>query len=600
MCGFGGVILSDGVPNIDSWRKIAKQELAYRGPDQSAEILEDFSVQQRGVLRIAFFHYRLVTIGDATVGRQPMKLTNGYLLLNGAIYNYPELRDSVSVPLDQRERESDTCIVARLLEQGQLDFARMEGMFGLGHLDDREGVLTLARDRFGEKPLYYSYDRKKVVFGSSVHFVRRILNINSIPHDAITRHVALGPHLYGESTLFPKVVSVAPGSIVKIDVGTKSVSSISFVQSTPETAPPSRDDSRSELDRFTEILFDSVEKRTRGGFRFCVGLSGGVDSSLLTGVLRALYPERDVYSVSNIYPNTSPHNDESSLIKLTGKALRISQFFVEPAPEFVRNEYHRMIRVMDFPPQNTCMSGWATYSEMRRHGFRYSLEGQGADEVFAGYHTYLSNLVFETNPAEIPALLVRIVRHFDNPILGRIVLKGLAAKFFHRFPHILLGASDRVKWSVRNISKPIRDALRDDQRGNLRILLSYGDKSSLMFNIEQRLPYLAGPLVDFANSLPISHHIDGRSTKRILRAIASRLGVPRDIVYRRKKLGWPIPEIEWFQGPLRAWISQLETEVLDISREIGLVTPDTIARRLQLLNACQWLKAHGISLDRQA
>lgn len=567
-----------------NYSQLANKTIGYRGLEQSAG--ENIVVNNQ---LIQIYHKRLVTVGNEDFGKQPIHVFDKVMLFNGAIYNYVELAEKYGI----NSNNSDTEVLKGLVEHEAFNTNVLDGMYAICIIDKSTSELQLYRDRFGEKPLYYSVSPRKIVVSSSLHFVRIANGDNKIKHKSINRSIAIGPICDDPNTEFETVRTVIPGSCVKINYekqvitknGSESKRPIRTIDSEAETI-------------ILDALLNSVEKRTRGQHKYCVGLSGGLDSSVLAACLRHIYPNREIYTVSNIYPQTDSSIDESELIKSTGKALNLSQIFIEPDLDFVITNLDKMLSVMDFCPFNTCMSGWATYAAMQKYGFRVSIEGQGADEVFAGYTPYFTHYLSDKpNIAELlkTSIMLRnaISREdyyfvFGKAIAGFLIKKFQLNKYASHFDH-------KVERAIRHVSLDLESVLHQDQNRNLRLLLSYGDKSSMFFNIEQRFPYLCSNVVDTVNSTKIDRLINCRGTKQVLRSIAIKLGVPEEIVFRKKKLGWPIPEKIWMQEGLEKY---MEHDLVKAKAPLlnKFIAEKQFAQKIRIYMITKWMEIHGVEV----
>jgi asparagine synthase (glutamine-hydrolysing) len=583
MCGFA-IVIESTENRFADYSKIALKTIKYRGLEQST-----FKCLEIGNKKISIYHERLVTFGSEKYGLQPLYTSDQIVLFNGAIYNYLELAARYGFD----SQNSDTEVLKCLIERGGFDPSAIDGMYAVCILDKSKMRVSLYRDRFGEKPLYYSCCKKKVVISSSLHFVRDVKGEKKISAKEVARYITVGPMNRQPDTDFSTVQSVMPNSQVEINWENGAVSrrDITFQR-------PVRKLGSEAEDLIIESLLNSIEKRTRGQHRYCLGLSGGVDSSVLAAGLRCLYPYQEIFSVSNIYEKTDPYNDEGDQIRRTGKALKLCQLFVEPDLEFVISNLDKMLSVMDFCPFNTCMSGWATYAMMKKHGFRVSLEGQGADELFAGYQPYVSNYI-SSNSKVLGMVCDSVAFRFG--IKGResnkIILKGIAGFFLKRYNFAKQAHRFglKVQRSVNYICQDIDDVLNHDQLNNLSILLSYGDKSSMYFNIEQRFPYLCGKVVETVNSTRIEKLINRNGTKQVLRSIARRLGVPEEVAYQKKKLGWPIPEKIWMQDGLADYMKN-QLKVSESPFLESFILEKDVSRKIRIYMFSRWVQIHGLEV----
>lgn len=577
MCGIGGQIAPDGV----SLRRVAAMSdaLAHRGPDDEGFVVlggdgpftaarGDDTVAELGGLphwkslperghRAAFFHRRLSILDLSSAGHEPMLTPDGRLALvfNGEIYNYLELAAELE-PLGHRVAGSGDAAVllAAFAEWGPECVRRLRGMWAFAVYDREARRLTLSRDRFGIKPLYYTRANGAFAFASEIKGLLPALAGPPRGSDSATvRFLAWGDVDDDESTLFEGVFSLPAGMSLHVDAGDLTARSERHyeVGGPTDTFDGTLDDAVVEYgERFREAL--SLHLRSDVQVGSC--LSGGLDSGLIVSTVKELAPGTPLVTFSAVYDD--PAVDERRFIELYDRA---EMRFVSPTADGLGASLTSFVRAQDQPV--TSSSPFAQWEVMRlagEHGIKVLLDGQGADEPIGGYSyfagVHVLDLIRQRRLAHAAKAALRLrERRGINP--AREV--GRAA--FHQLPSFLRGVTrrltrpgyrlvaagggmptDRHEPRLRSFGDYCRDALRR----SLPELLRYEDRSSMAFSIESRVPYLDHPLVEFVLSLPADFKLDDGWSKLVQRRVAEPL-VPSQVVWRRDKLGFATPQRAW-------------------------------------------------------
>jgi asparagine synthase (glutamine-hydrolysing) len=355
---------------------------------------------------------------------------------------------------------------------------------------------------------------------------------------------------------------------------------------------------------YRALLDDAVRLRMRMDVRFGTALSGGLDSSQIASRVNAELRRRGTQErqevFSSVYRGASADSatfavalraaDESRFIATLSERLDVRSNTVEPRWQDVPAEHERMIWALDSPPANTLMSSWHTYALVARCGVTVTLDGQGADEQLAGYLRYVHNLLAHAGSRE--ALRGAGALRRNAGAGGRSVLLGLVGHGMRWLGgHAALEAVSRRVARAQDLALTLPQALRKDFATDLQNLLHYADQSAMAWSIESRMPFMDWRLVQFLARVPLAYRIHDGWTKWLARH-AMRDDLPPDVVWRRDKVGWAIPEPAWFGagGPLAAWLDDtLRGSALVQSMSPGVdrrAAPPAI--RLRLLNLAVW------------
>jgi asparagine synthase (glutamine-hydrolysing) len=526
-----------------------------------------------------------------------------WLLLNGEIYNYRELRSELRALGHRFRTESDSeVLLAAYQAWGAKALDRLIGMFAFIIWDDHQKYLFAARDRLGVKPLVFHTSNRGIAFGSEIKqliglpgFVRRI-NL-----DRAFNFLQSGVTDHSSDTMFAEASSLGPGRWLALDLKTwRPGNSLPIRQYW--RLPPIDDSEISVQDaaeRFRELFLDSVRMQMRADVRVGSCLSGGLDSSSIVAAQALLRPSTSeaVHAVSAVFPGTSV--DESRFIDHVVAASGAVSERVTLNPEDIFAESEAIVRAQDEPYGSTSIHAqYHVFRRAREIGVKVMLDGQGADEILGGYHGcfhfHYVRLIRDLRLVELLGVLGQ--RKSWHGIGYRQQLLSLTGRLpgpFRRLLHppgnpttpapqwlngdyfeMRLGHPPEnalVQALEQEDMPPIR-SLGDycsvlTRSISLPMLLRYEDRNSMAHGIEARVPFLDHRLVEFCLRLGHQHKIVGGDTKRVLRE-AMRGLLPEPVRNRRDKLGFATPEELWFKGPLREPVMRAIEETLELYPEL--------------------------------
>lgn len=548
MCGIAGIIASDTTA-LDPIGAML-DTLVHRGPDGGG------SWTGTGV---ALGHRRLAIIDLSDDGRQPMQLDGRYtVVFNGEIYNYIELRAELEALGRRFRTRSDTeVLLAAYAEWGTGCLERLNGMWAFAIHDSEARTVLLARDRMGKKPLLLARGPGFLAFASEAKALLAHPRVARRPDlDELRRYLAHGTCAWSEHTSFAGITRLPPASwwLVRTDRDPAEAPSPRRWWSLAPTISHERHDparARALADQYYHLLKEAVAFRLRADVRVGTALSGGLDSSSIAYLVREIRSEQgrdpsEQETFSSVYtaPGTE-HCDESSFIAATAAQLQVRSNTIEPLAGEIIARHRDLIRIMEDPPESTCMSGWHTFLLVARRGVRVTLDGQGADEQLAGYLDYLSVHGAArgfAGPGEVLAF-----RHVPGALrhAGRGWAQGQIARLGPAGSGLL-----RLLGKRGVLHTDVNERLAADCGSGLLNLIHYSDRVSMGHSVESRMPFLDVRLMEFLASVPSTYKIHDGWTKHLARlAFAGRL--PDQVVWRRDKMGWPIPEDRWFRGQLR-------------------------------------------------
>jgi asparagine synthase (glutamine-hydrolysing) len=584
MCGIAGSWSRNGVPADGERLRAGLDAIRHRGPDDLGEFAwHDTASPARVDLGLA----RLAILDLSQAGHQPMTLPGGRLTItfNGEITNYVEIREKLRGHGETFASDSDTEVLLKAWARwGIATLDRLEGMYAFAILDTVARTLTMARDPYGIKPLFYTQDREHLEFNSEL----RGLIAAAIPHPRLDWQAAVDYLQWGlvdntERSFVDGVSQLAPGHYVVLDVDTGM-----FTEPVrywwPSVEASFHGGYREATEIVRSLFLDSVRRNLRSDVPVGIALSGGIDSSAIVGAVRYLEPDLPIQTFSYIAPGFT--QSEHEWIATVARELGATSHTVETDASDLERDLDDLILSEGEPFGSTSIyAQYRVFRLARERGVVVTLDGQGGDEQFAGYSGYPAprmRSMVETGHwvaaarfvsawgewpgRDRPTMLIeaagqfapqnvrgRILRRPPSPLfdLARLADRGVDA----RFP---LSQNEPIRG--RRVASQLRTALT---RVGLPALLRNGDRNSMRFSIESRVPFLDRALTEFVLGLPEEWLIgpDGTS-KRILRDAVRGL-IPDAIVARRDKVG--------FATPQSSWLDRLATQPADPDHPIGFL-----------------------------
>lgn len=600
MCGICGKFIFDrnGFVAPQDLRAMASA-IQHRGPDDEGYYLE-------GPLGLGF---RRLSIIDLSTGHQPLSNEDGtvWVVFNGEIYNYLELRSDLINRGHVFRTKTDTEVLVHLYEEYGTDMlTQLRGMFGFALWDENHKSLLLARDRLGIKPLYYSRSEKFLVFGSEI---KAILADPAVPReidpDLIDRFLTFY-YMPGEETLFKNVRKLPPGSYLFASDGRVTIRQYWDLSFRDKAFDLSIEKAEVEL---LNLLETTVSQHMISDVPVGFLLSGGVDSTAMLSL--AARDASRLFSSYTVGFSGSHVPDERPYARLAAQRYGTSHHeltisarqFVDFLPQYV---WHMEEPVCEPPAV-------ALYfvSQLARNDVKVLISGEGGDEAFAGYSNY-RNLVWLERLKRTLGPVSGAAKHALS-MLNKVMASNLVGKyaplldvslrsfyfsrtsspfhFFNRHASELYSDSFMPAADKRKSTDPIR-RLWDtaDGLGNLEAmlyvdskswlpddLLVKADKMTMANSIELRVPFLDHKVLEFAASLPPQFKLHRFTTKHIAKRALSSL-VPREIL-SRKKAGFPVPYESWMRTDLKPWLHDLLLDRTTVNR--GYFNSATIRRLLE-------------------
>lgn len=587
MCGIAGYIGSNPPP--DERVSACLAALRHRGPDGSGAYRH---VAPDG-RHVCLAHTRLAIIDLDERAAQPMRRGGLVTVFNGEIYNYLEVRAKLAARGADFRTQSDTEVLLATLQMDGLDgLDSLEGMWAFASFDESSGVLTLCRDRFGEKPLLLFETTDGLYFASEARAIEALSGIKLRPNlRQVRRSLVTGyrtlyktPDTYFEGMRelgSAKVLSLGPGD-ARREASYWTMRLGEQVGMTFEEAVAGA----------RQRLLRSMEIRLRSDVPLAFCQSGGVDSSSLIAIAKRVF-DYDVHGFTVV--NSDERYDEWDIVEATIKELGLRHTSIPvDTTDFLRN-LRRIVADHAAPPCTiSYYAHWLLVRSVGQKGYKVSVSGTGADELFTGYYDhhlmYLAELHGTPHFEEAVANWQRHIR----PIVRNPLLQDPLA--FVKNPglrgHITMDADKYSALMVQPFAEEFREErylpglLRNRMLNELFVEtipppLREDDLNSMSFSIENRSPYLDRDLFEFCCSIPTRHLIQGGFNKKILRE-AMRGITPDCVVDQRRKVGFNAPLFDFMniadpevRGELLA-----DSPVFDVVRRDGvaeMLTPSRLS-----------------------
>ena len=555
-----------------------RDSIAHRGPD-------DAGLWESPSGRALLGSRRLAILDLSPSGHQPMVSDSGNLIIafNGEIYNYVELSRELSSHGCHFRSHSDTEVLLRSYEVWGADcLSHLNGMFAFAIWNERRRELFAARDRFGEKPFYFYHDAGQGLFAFASEIKALVAGKFFSPcpnHSSVYGYLANREIDTGSETLFENVRCLPAAHALSYSFRPDSLKTWRYWDLEPEReirlASPQQ-----YAESFLELLSDSVRIRLRSDVPVGSSLSGGLDSSAIVGVIAKSEPITSQECFSARFHD--PKFDEGKYIEGMTSWAKVKSNVTYPDPAKIPDEIEMLTWYQDEPFYSTSIyAQWCVMRLAREQGVTVLLDGQGGDEVLAGYHEYFAahflqlfkSLQWTKALSGMRQYVADHGRGFAPQMVAAAMPSGLrsAAKQWKSPRGLRLEFKKKWGRPPRKVQRKFREELHQSlyvtlTQTVLPQLLRYADRNSMAFSREVRLPFLDHRLVEFLYAIPADQKIQGAQTKVVLRNAISGI-VPEMIRLRKDKLGFAPPEITWLRGPLRHWIQELLSSPQFRSRE---------------------------------
>jgi asparagine synthase (glutamine-hydrolysing) len=619
MCGINGFLTSGNTNELDLNKVLndCTNKIIHRGPDSTGIWVDD----KKGIY---MGHRRLSIVDLSSTGAQPMSSNSGryVICLNGEIYNHLELRDELSQYTNNIWKgSSDTETLINCFEVWGIEttLKKTTGMFAFSLWDSFENELTIGRDRFGEKPLYYGWQESTFFFSSELKSIKsNPLFKSEIDRNALGLYIKYA-YVPAPFSIYKNIYKLSPGSILTVSLSSRNLKPSVYWSSLNQMfdcyKKPFSGNKGQAVEQLNIILTNAVKKQMMADVPLGAFLSGGIDSSLIVAIMQSLSNtpiktytigfKEDSYNEAHYAKKVANHigTDHTELYVTEKDALKV----IPQLPYFY-----------DEPFADSSQIPTYLVSKLASESVTVSLSGDAADELFGGYNRYLLTNNLWNKISKFPIGLRIIVSKFllsVNPSKYNSLFKFLSfSNIFtkqenigdkiHKSASILTSSSymelyDRLVSSWRNpssiviggedlsafkevipneinnfdsismmMAKDLITYLPDD-------ILCKVDRAAMATSLETRVPFLDHSVMQFAWSLPLEYKLFGNRTKWVLREILYKY-VPKKLI-DRPKMGFGVPIDTWLRGDLRDWAEKLLNE--DRLLQEGFFNPGPIRKK---------------------
>lgn len=604
MCGIAGFVMLDGTSADAGVLRAMTNAIAARGPDDEGHHVE-------GPVGLGF---RRLSIIDLVGGHQPMSTPDeaSWIVFNGEIYNFPELRAQQEAKGRVFRTRADTeTILYAYAEHEEGAPEVLEGMFAFALWDRHRKRLLLARDRMGKKPLYYAYRAGRYfAFASEL---KALLKLPAVRADAAIDLASMRRYLAYDfvpdpDSIFENIKKVPPGHRLVFDVeggAAPRVTPYWDMRFADARAVPENEDEACE--ELRTLIRAAVKRRLMSDVPLGVFLSGGIDSSTVVAFMAELMPPASIKTFSVGFREKS--FDESSYARLVATRFGTDHAEEILEPSVMLDILPEVARYLDEPFADASIIPTYLLSRFTRRHVTVALGGDGGDELFLGYPTFSAHRMAQ-RWAHVPAF----ARRLAGAVVDRLPVNRdnfsfdfKAKRFVHGAEYdamlrhqVWLGAFDppaQCKLLApdvlsRTMDLDVYDRVRAlHARGGFRddydalsyeyakLYLAAGvmvkvDRASMAVSLEARAPLLDRQVVEFANALPTSMKLRGKTTKYLLKR-AMRGRIPDEVIDRPKR-GFGIPVAHWLHGPLRGLLQDVLSESA-LARD-GFFRPEVVQR----------------------
>ena len=588
MCGINGIFSPSGINNLNELIHDMNGLLHHRGPDDIGSWIENGS-------NLGLGHTRLSIIDLFNTGSQPMVSSSQRYVIsfNGEIYNFRELKESFNLNC---RGSSDSEVLLELIDKLNVEKSLnlIDGMFAFAIWDRHEETLYLARDRLGEKPLYFGWVNRNLVFSSDLNPFKKIPGWNSqLNYDALMSYQTYG-YIPAPMSIFKQVYKLKPGHFLSIKKNELKDKKLNFKRYWDPKDFLKKDKSENfsdNLSSYEALLEKAVQTRMISDVPIGSFLSGGVDSALITSIMQK-YSDKKVNTFTMGFNNVD--FDEAKKAKKISHQLSTNHSEIYFDEDNLINIAENIFSIYDEPFADSSQIPTFLLSRFAKNSVKVILSGDAGDEFFGGYKRYLTagslwkyrkitpfavkkilsnSLEYDFFVKAINSLLPRsVVRKYANTSsmqnkyerFTKIISSEDFPSFYQALTNINLG-KNYLNLDIKNPTSEenLLNCQSIEEKATILDILQYlpddiltkVDRASMNNSLEVRSPFLSKELVEWSFNVPLSHKISLGQTKIISKKLLEKY-LDKSLIYTEKK-GFSVPISEWLRGPLKEWVNDI-------------------------------------------
>jgi asparagine synthase (glutamine-hydrolysing) len=587
VCGIGGIVNLDNTTlNLVEGAKIIGETLRHRGPDDEGFLFfensktlcafsEDTQKQSIGNnynfaarkhfteagqgFNGVFIHRRLAIIDVNESGHQPMcdAKAKVWVTYNGEIYNYIELRAELEALGYKFQTQSDTEVLLNAyLHWGNACLEKLNGMFAFALLDNEKKKIFCARDRSGVKPFYYYFKNGVFCFASELKALRKLPFVETSLNERALHHYLLHDALEYEPEGFLKnVFELFPSHFLELDLQHKEIHLTKYFEITSESKLTPFDENEFALceNETRELVTDAIVKRLRSDVAVGCCLSGGIDSSIISGVMTQHSSNFNAFTA--VFPGESM--DESAYAKEVADFTKAKWHTVNPTENELLADFENMVYALDIPIWST-----STYAQFRvmqlakQNNCKVVLDGQGGDELFGGYQHYYTTYVNELLRNKQFKLAASEIKGFGNKFWLSYTKENAKRKLHYNSNKKYLASgfvnAHTPPENLQDSFSTLQEHLQYDFfGGRLKTYLRCEDRCGMWHSVESRTPFADDTsLIENAFKISSSYKIKNGTSKYILRESMKNF-LPESVYNRKDKMGFVTPHNKWLPALLQ-------------------------------------------------
>ena len=626
MCGFVGQFASSRSVQLHKSLDNSLELLKHRGPDSAGKFASNIS---GGYIEIGFRRLSIIDLSEDA--NQPFISTDNrfVLVFNGEIYNYVELKNELISKGYTFRTDSDTEVLISAWQEWQADaLNKFIGMFSMVILDQLKFELWCIRDAYGIKPFFYTHTKDNFAFASEINALNKLNNTPpAMNKDVAIKYIVDGEYDRSVETFFSGVSQLEPGHMMKIDLASNSLTLSKKRWWFPKIAVDTEISFKQAAEQLRHEFLESIAIHLRSDVKVATALSGGLDSSAIVSAMRKIEPDIDIHTFS--YVADDPRINENEWVELVNNSTTSISHKIEVSPNDFYQDLDDLVLSQGEPFGSTSLyAQYRIYKAAKAAGITVMLDGQGADELLAGYYGYPENRVqslldkhefaqavslitrWAKWPGRDKETLIKSSLKYLLPlpirgIAGNLVKRNKFPNFVKRDFHDLELFPDVYSKNIWHGKRLIQRLLKEQSNGALVSLLRHADRNSMRWSIESRVPFLNTRLSSLVLSLP-EHFLLSQNgeTKSVFREAMKGI-VDQRILDRKDKIGFATPQNKWVTTNLMTedsiiqGIDSVDFFNANLTRKYliseGHNSTEDLNRKWRIFNLIKWHQILGIA-----